>query len=163
MKNVFLSRPTAVTSRQATFCEALEARLREHGLEPNTVGVNQFGNEAPLLIVRKLMEKCAGAVVLGLSQFSVTGGMKKPGTPDERRVRRVQLATPWNQLEAGIAYGLGLPLLIIREEGVEAEGIFDPQVGDRFVHQTDLTTGWLDSARFTQPFGEWAREVHEGS
>jgi hypothetical protein len=123
------------------------------------VGVNQFGNEAPLMTVRRLMEACHGAVVLGLAQLLVTTGVSKPGTSSERRVRSVRLPTPWNQLEAGIAFALDLPLLIVHEAGVEADGIFDPQIGDRFVHQTDLSAAWLASEAFSQPFDQWVNEV----
>ena len=130
------------------------------GLHPQTVGVNQFGNEAPLTTVRRLMETCHGAVILGLAQLHVTTGVHKPGTKAEQRVRSLRLPTPWNQLEAGIAFALDLPLMIVHERGVEPDGIFDPQIGDRFVHQTDLSAGWLDSVAFIQPFQQWVREVN---
>lgn len=159
MLNTFLSRPTTVTGDQAEFCRGLEARLTSCGLQPQTVGLNQFGNEVPLMTVRRLMESCYGAVVLGLAQFSVTNGVSKPGTSDERRVRSVRFPTPWNQLEAGIAFALDLPLLIVCEAGVQPDGIFDPQIGDRFIHQTDLSLKWLDADAFVQPFEQWLTEV----
>lgn len=159
MRNIFLSRPTKVTDEQSKFCRGLETRLTAAGLQPQTVGLNQFGNEAPLMTVRRLMEVCHGAVVLGLAQLHVTTGVSKPGTPGERRVRSLRLATPWNQLEAGIAFALDLPLLIVHESGVEPQGIFDPQIGDRFVHQTDLSLAWLETQAFIQPFKEWLNEV----
>lgn len=156
---MFVSRPTKTTTDQAAFCAALDDRLQRADLESKTVGVNQFGNEAPLLTVRRLMESCHGAIVLGLAQLSVTSGVSKPGTEDEQRVRSIRLPTPWNQLEAGIAFALDLPLLIVHEVNVAADGIFDPQIGDRFVHKTDLSSTWLDSDEFTQPFEEWLAEV----
>jgi hypothetical protein len=159
VRQVFVSRPTKITEDQAVFCEALEERLHRADLESRTVGVNQFGNEAPLLTVRRLMENCHGAIVLGLAQLFVTTGVSKPGTDDERRVRSLRLPTPWNQLEAGIAFGLDLPLLIVHEISVAADGIFDPQIGDRFIHKTDLSSAWLDSEEFSQPFEQWLTEV----
>jgi hypothetical protein len=159
VQKIFLSRPTTVTHEQSGFCSGLEDRLRDAGLEPQTVGVTLFGDEAPLLTVRRLMEVCHGAVVLGLAQLHVTTGVSKPGTPDEARVRSLRLPTPWNQLEAGIAFALDLPLLIVHETDVEPDGIFDPQIGDRFVHQTDLSPEWLDSDAFIQPFHQWVSEV----
>ena len=71
----------------------------------------------------------------------------------------MHLPTPWNQLEAGIAFALDLPLLIIHESSVAQEGIFDPQIGDRFIHQTDLSLDWLRSKQFLQPYDEWVVEV----
>lgn len=160
MRNIFLSRPTKVTERQSEFILNLEGRLTSAGLIPQTVGVNQFGNEAPLMTVRRLMEQCHGAVVLGLAQLRVITGIAKPGTSAERPVRSLYLPTPWNQLEAGIAFALDLPLLILHEEGVQPDGIFDPQIGDRFVHQTDLSLEWLDTDAFLQPFQQWMNDVN---
>jgi hypothetical protein len=141
------------------FCDNLAGRVRAAGFEPKTVGITDFGNASPLQIVRDLMFECSGAVILGLSQFQASGAMLKPGTKASEAIGDVVLATPWNQLEAGIAYALSLPLLVIREQSVRAEGIFDPQVGDYFVHQTSLTSDWLESDRFTQPFEQWANLV----
>jgi hypothetical protein len=42
--------------------------------------------------------------------------------------------SPWNQLEAGILFGLGLPLLIFKEPGIEG-GVFDTGVTDVFIHK----------------------------
>jgi hypothetical protein len=58
----------------------------------------------------------------------------KPGTGSEaRQGPSIPFPTPWNQLEAGILFGLGLPLLIIRESGISG-GIFDAGVTDVFIH-----------------------------
>ena len=86
MRTVFVSRPTTTSSIQSEFCRELEEVLLRSDLQSRTVGVNEFSNEAPLLTVRRLMEQCSGAVVLGLAQFAVTTGILKPGTPAEQRV-----------------------------------------------------------------------------
>lgn len=54
-----------------------------------------------------------------------------------------------------MAYAMGLPLLVVRERGVAADGIFDPAVGELFVHQAELTNTWLSSPAFRQPVSEW--------
>jgi hypothetical protein len=48
----------------------------------------------------------------------------KPETKEAHTVVGVKQATPWNQLEAGVLYALGLPLLVFREAGIEG-GVFD--------------------------------------
>ena len=37
--------------------------------------------------------------------------------------------TPWNQLETGLLFGLGLPLLVLKQEGITG-GIFDEGASD---------------------------------
>ncbi len=157
--DVFLSRPTSLTSTQDEFCEALSRFMEERGFRPRTVGVTDFGNRAPLTTVRTLMLQCAGAVILGLAQIHVTTGVRKQGTVNASDVTDVDLPTAWNHLEAGIAFALDLPLLVIREATLSMEGIFDPGIGDHFVHHGELTPAWLQSEPFLQPFSEWARDV----
>lgn len=64
----------------------------------------------------------------------------------------VMIPTPWNHLEAGILYGLGLPLLVFRETVKDVKGrnmnwvkggIFDEGVSDVFVRDmpTEEETG----------------------
>src|SRR5437667_6805088 len=42
--------------------------------------------------------------------------------------------TAWNNLEAGILFGLGLPILIFKEDGISG-GVFDNGVTDVFIHK----------------------------
>lgn len=158
--SVFLSRPTLLTDAQDGFCSALMEILAQHGLRPRTVGLTDFGNRTPLSIVRRVMAECAGAMILGFGQLTVESGMRKPGTRAEVPVPRgLAFPTPWNQLEAGMAFVLSLPLFVVRESSVAAEGIFDAAVADYFVHHAELTSDWLRSPAFQQPFEEWAAEV----
>src|SRR5207302_5783912 len=46
---------------------------------------------------------------------------------------QVSMPTPWNHLEAGILFGLRLPLLIFREKEIEG-GVVDRGVSDVFIH-----------------------------
>lgn len=106
------------------------------------------------------MRQCSGIVVLGLKQLHVKSGVDRPGTKREKVCKNVDLPTPWNHLESGMAFILDLPMLIIREEGVRAEGILDTGASDRFIHEVHLPhVNWLSSPEFRQPFQEWLEEV----
>jgi hypothetical protein len=147
-----------VTVEQDAFLQSLTERLVERSLNPRTVGVSDFGNDAPLTTVRRLLDECHGALVVGLAQTLVVTGVSKPGTSREAPIANQHLPTPWNQLEAGIAFAMNLPLLIVRERSVHPDGVFDPQIADRFVHQADLTSEWLGSPAFLQPLNEWVAD-----
>lgn len=106
-------------------------------LDPRTLGRSDYPTREPLDEVRVLLAHCAGAVVLGFTQ----GEAFEPGVPakstgdirvPESGVRF--LASPWNQLEGALAFGMRLPLLILREKGVTG-GIFDPGAAGAFVHE----------------------------
>ncbi|MGH7208202.1 MAG: hypothetical protein ACREIL_02335, partial [Nitrospiraceae bacterium] len=68
--------------------------------------------------------------------------------------------TPWNQLEAGVLFAIGVPLLVLREEGI-AGGIFDRGVTDLFIHK--MPTARLARAQrreLREILRKWAADVH---
>ena len=104
------------------------------------IGRSDYPTELPLREVLILARHCAGGVVLGFVQFESKSGVLKPGTEKERQASdRMAFPTPWNQLEAGILFGLQLPLLVFREEPVEG-GVFDIGVTDVFIHRMPAGT-----------------------
>jgi hypothetical protein len=132
---IFVSMPTLLSDSQAASRRIVERLLRTEGLEERRLGASDYPNEYPLKEVYAIANHCSGGVILGFEQIRVTGGLVKPGTPREEKIRGpISIPTPWNQLEAGILFGLGLPLMIFREEGVVG-GVFDNGVTDVFVHQ----------------------------
>lgn len=158
---VFLSAPTALATEQAEFRDCLTTVLLDAGFECRSVGRTDFGNSVPLITIRRLMASCFGAIVLGFAQLHLARGTSRPNTEREASVADLVLPTPWNHLEAGMAFQLGLPLLVIREERLVQEGIFGLGVSDRFVHHANLSPDWLQSPAFKQPLAEWANEVRE--
>ncbi len=132
--------------------------LAERGCVARTLGRTDYPNKAPMTAVRELMVACEGVIVLGLRQLEIVDGIVKRGTDEEHRVAGRFDPTPWNQLEAGVAFALDLPLMLIKEVGVEG-GVFDVGNTDRFVHQAEMSDDWLRSPRFLQPFNEWLEEV----
>jgi hypothetical protein len=88
----------------------------------------------PLREVLTIARHCAGGVILGFHQFRADSGALKPGTTEEKAVSTpILFPTPWNQLESGILFALGLPLLVFKETGISG-GVFDNGVTDVFVH-----------------------------
>jgi hypothetical protein len=82
-----------------------------------------------------LARHSAGGVTLGFVQFESQLGVWRPGTEKEEHVGdKIAFATPWNQLEAGLLFGLQLPRLVFREEPVQGS-VFDIGVTDVFIHQ----------------------------
>lgn len=161
--HIFVSKPNALNPQQAEFWEAIKVLLTQKGLEYHCLGDTDFPNKAPLTAVKKLLRKCQGAIVLGLRQTHVISGVKKGGTPSQFELSNAYLGTEWNHIEAGMAYMNDLPLLIIRENGVQG-GVFDAGNTDLFIHQISLEpdqniSAWLLSNKFQHPFDEWIEEM----
>lgn len=104
---------------------------------------------------------CSGGIVLGFSQFFAPSGEFKPGTPGARKVKNVMFPTPWNQLEAGILFGLRLPLMVFHEDGIEG-GVFDRGVTDVFLNRLPLNGfSSVQKKQVTEAIQSWSAKVRE--
>jgi hypothetical protein len=131
---VFVSCPTSLNPHQDHARSIVLHQLKKYQLEPRALGRSDYPTELPLREVLVIAKHCAGGVILGFEQFRSLDGLNKPGAPDEEHQQFANsFPTPWNNLEAGVLFGLGLPLLIFRDPGISG-GIFDIGVTDVFIH-----------------------------
>jgi len=133
--NIFVSRPTWVSSEFEEGLSTFMVQLGNLGLVPRTLGVTDYPSKAPLDEVIAILKSCQGAVVLGYPQLEVQSGILK----GKNLTEPLSLATEWNHLEAALAYSMEIPLLIIHHETI-GRGIFDRGVLNAFLHEVDLTS-----------------------
>jgi hypothetical protein len=159
---VFVSCPTKLNPDQEASHKIVLEELEFLRLEPRALGKSDYPTDLPMREVYVLATHCSGGVILGFEQFFAPEGIYKRGTPEEETVGDgVIYPTPWNQLEAGILFGLGLPIVVFRESGIEG-GIFDPGVTDVFVHQMpqkDIDANKREELR--DVFLKWQSRVRE--
>lgn len=132
---VFVSSPSwkNLTEAQVKIRKLVEDQLRRLGLDPRSLGSSDYPKEYPLKEVLVIARQCSGGVILGFEQFRATKGAWTKGRPQPIS-KAIPFPTPWNNLEAGILFGLRLPLLIFKESGIEG-GVFDNGVTDVYVHK----------------------------
>lgn len=131
---VFISCPTTLNKKQNELRKFLINLLEDLNMEPRALGRSDYPKDYPLKEVAIIAKRCSGGIILGFEQIRVEKGIIKAGTPDEKEIAgEVKLPTPWNHIEAGILFGLRLPLLIFKENGIQG-GIFDYGISDAFVH-----------------------------
>ncbi|HEC93709.1 MAG TPA: hypothetical protein ENI51_12145 [Candidatus Atribacteria bacterium] len=159
---VFVSCPTKLSKTQKDIKELIFKELEKYKLEPRTLGQSDYPIELPLREVFVLAKHCAGGLILGFKQFIANGGIWKPDTNEEKRIdNTVSFPTPWNHLEAGILYSLGLPLLVFKEEGIEG-GIFDEGVTEVFVYKMpSLPLNENMKQQLSSIFLRWQGEVRK--
>lgn len=157
---VFVSAPTLLNPAQEATRDLIVSELEAQHLEPRALGRTDYPADCPIREVYSIAQVCAGGVILGFGQYEGDGGTWKPGTAKATpHVGRVVFPSPWNQLEAGILYGLNLPLLVFREPGISG-GIFDAGVSELFVNElpiVPLDKSAADSLRHL--FLKWAAKV----
>ncbi len=132
---VFVSCPTSLNRKQQACRQIILRELERLELEPRAIGRSDYPTILPLREVLMLAGHCAGGIILGFEQYYSEMGVRKRGINGQqaRVTSPVPFPTPWNHLEAGILFGLKLPLLVFREDGITG-GIFDNGVTDIFIH-----------------------------
>ncbi len=161
---VFVSCATKLNDSQNRSRDRIVRELNRLQLEPRALGSSDYPSDFPLREVYVIAKHCSGGLVLGFRQFTATAGVWKQGTKDQKRLSRGEAAhfpTPWNHLEAGILFGLQLPLLIFREEPM-AGGVFDEGVTDVFIHNMpagDIKGSNLEG--FREILLKWSARVRE--
>lgn len=132
---VFVSCPTSLGKDQKASRELILRQLKRFNLEPRALGRSDYPTELPLREVLLVARHCSGGLILGFEHYRSLKGVRKPGTAEEKKLAgRVSIPTPWNHLEAGILFGLQLPILVFREKEIEG-GVFDPGVSDVYIHE----------------------------
>ena len=156
---VFLSRPGSLAYKHQQFIASLLGRLAAEGLDAQTLERPDYPNFGAIGEVRRIMSGCAGAIITGFSELRIQKGSWRLGTPEEKQVEDLTVATPWSQIEGGMAVMLGIPMLVIREHAVSG-GIFDIAPGEPGVYQVFVDEDWTSKA-FLNPFSNWCSDARE--
>jgi len=156
--HVFVSVGGTANEQQEDFVRAVEARLRSEGLIPHTVGRNTFSSDAPLKAVTELLDSCCGTVVIALERTYFETGVEKRGGPKESPLADIRLPTPWNQIEAAMAYSRGHPLMVIVESGLKSEGLLE-RGNDWYVQWVKPEAAALGSTEFNGVLASWKQKM----
>jgi len=157
---VFISCPTDLSEVQEHSRKLILEEIDNLFLEPRALGRSDYPTDLPLREVFIIAKHCAGAVILGFEQFQSSEGIWKKGTDKERSADKVIFPTPWNNLEAGIIYSLGLPMLVFKEVGISG-GVFDHGVTDVFVHEMPNPAAKQTQSDLKEVFLKWQAKVRE--
>ena len=159
---IFVSGPTALNRRQEISRQMILAELKRMQLEPRALGRSDYPTELPLREVYVIAKHCSGGVILGFEQSYASRTIEKRGVRGKTKTQKeVIMPTAWNHLEAGILFGMNLPLLVFREAGISG-GVFDIGVTDNFIHP--MPTEKLDAEQrraLTEVFLKWQFKVRD--
>lgn len=138
---IFLSHSAPETEAQVRFVDDLRAYLQLSCLSPRTLGVTDYNFASPLAGVYEVMAHCNGVLVVAFKKTKITSGVvrRRRGSrrANDERLENVWLASPWTHIESGIAFALGLPVLVLREEGVYDDGVLEDSVTGFRSHEFD--------------------------
>jgi hypothetical protein len=138
---VFVSAPSPdnLSPDQEASAIIINKLIRRYKLEWRALGRSDYPNDLPLTEVLRMVRHCSGGVILGFKQFETASGEFRVGSKKAKKARKVSFPTPWNQLEAGILFSAGLPIMIFSEPGIQG-GVFDVGSTEVFIHQMPTST-----------------------
>jgi Pentapeptide repeats (8 copies) len=152
---VFVSKPGCLDYRQEKFVGSVCSWLEAEGMVPEALERPDYPVSGALGEVQRVMSGCVGAVVCGFRALEVRDGVWRAGTADEQHVTGQVHATPWCQIEAGMAVMIGLPLLVVAEPDLSA-GICDPKLDEHHIYRLPR-----QADRRSSTFNEWCAAVRE--
>lgn len=159
--NVFISKPGLLDIQQQHFVNSLRTRIEEEGMILKTLERSDYPQSGVIGEVQRLMSGCAGAVIFGFKQLEIREGLWRPSTPEEKHIKDLYLSTPWNQIEAGMAAMLSVPMFVVCQRGVDG-GIFDPTPGEHQIYKVFIDEDWNGTA-YLNSFADWCADVRERS
>jgi hypothetical protein len=161
---VFLSHPSRLNTVQQQFVDTMIRQIKKAILFPRTLPFTEQYPETPLTNIRRMITSSYGMVSLNLRQRNVELIENNLGQPLSGRVWE---GSPFAQIEPGMAYQFGLPLLLIRETGVEQNGIWSFGIGPFLILEWDSTAANPIETFFTKNdwksiFQNWISQVRSG-
>jgi TIR domain len=147
LPTIFFSVATPHAMIQVNYINQLKQKFEQSGYRLATLRDEDWDDEDPIRPIFALMKKCAGCVVLLLERYFIEEGKIKRGSDNEKPMRGLALTTPWNQIEATLAYTEKLPMLILKDKNVFTDGVFIDQMKKFRQVKIDI-----------ENFGEWDTE-----
>lgn len=165
--SIFLSYPKPYLKRQEYFINQVTEYLQERSLMPRTLGVTDYDMDAPLTAIRRLMLESNGLITIAFRRSLVKAGIGKPSSDigeKEYDISGQWLTSPYCQIEPAMAYQIGLPVLILREKGVVADGILEKGVMGVYMPEFDLDSNiddYFRSKEWMQIMQKWEGYVRK--
>ncbi|WP_430250439.1 hypothetical protein [Neorhizobium sp. DAR64860/K0K1] len=163
---VFVSRPTPHLEAQVRFVDAFKLELRARGFEPLTLGPgSSYDYDAPLVGIRRILTHCCGLVSVAFRRTHVVSATRHFGADIAGRAEEPAMdlwfTSPYCQIEPAMAFQLGLPILILREEGVIAEGVLEKGVTGLYLPEFSLDTSssFINSEECHRLLDQWGGYV----
>lgn len=159
--SIFLSYPKPHLKNQQDFVNEICDYMKERGFHPRTLGVTDYDMDAPLTAIRRLMLESNGMLTIAFRRCLINKGAYKPDSDigeDTQDLVNAWTTSPYCHIEPAMAFQLGLPILILREKGVIAEGMLEKGVSGTYLPEFDLSKGvkrYLESEEWKQMIGKW--------
>lgn len=160
----FLSHPSRLNVVQQQFVDAIIRKIRKELLFPRALPITEQYPETPITNIRRMILSSYGMVSLNLRQ-------RRVNIIEDNLLQPIGITTwvgsPFAQIEPAMAYEYGLPLLLIRETGVEQNGIWSFGISPFLILEWDSTVinpieTFFQRTDWKSIFQSWTCHVRSG-
>jgi len=162
---VFFSYPKPFSKSQQIFVDGLRSYLDSRNIEAVTLGESDYDMTEPLTSIRRLINTSCGMITVAFRRAQIITGFSNPNSDVGRETKDLSgkwITSPYCQIEPAMAYQIGLPILLLRESGVIAEGIFGRGSMGVYLPEFDLSndpTNFFTTEEFKQLIFKWESYV----
>jgi hypothetical protein len=162
-KRVFISAPANMNldDRRRRLKKAVLAKVRQAGYEPQEFFESGIPDNLAWNFenVDRVMRQCVGAVVFGFHRWTISD-LAFPGLTISNPAQEKRVVGHYNHYEGAVALTLGLPVLLLKEEGVEDRGIVWDGGGKAITYVPGTADEkWVDSEDFAKRINGWLGEL----
>lgn len=159
---VFLSKLGLMNAKQDAYNIEIQKDLKsKYGATIHTIEREAYSDVGQLDMISREISQCNGFVVLAFAHMQVNDGLVRKDRADEMEtLTNVHYSSPWLQIETAFARSMGLPCLIIAEDGnLRRNGMFDESIVDADNHLYYVTyKGYFSEADY-DVIDEWKKAV----
>ena len=164
---IFVSVGVAYTRQQRECQLEFYELLKSQNIERLGVGEDDYSSLQPLAQIKDLLKQCDAVVVLAFLRYVVDNGKEKPGADREEHEERALVGekhpTVWNQIEAGIAYGLDKPIFVVMEKGLKQGAMLKEDRLETLALTIQLEKEAFRTKKFTGVFNDFISRVRRRS
>jgi len=157
-QNIFISMGSPFTPSQGQFLDALMDLLRACDVEPRVINKTDYPTGNPLSDISRVIGECQGAIVVAYERTYFDNGLEKRKSPQEKSIASVRYTTPWNQIEASMAFALGMPILVLMELGLREEGLLEEKY-DWYIERLEISAEAFQNKDVRARIMAWCRRV----
>jgi hypothetical protein len=161
-KNIFISMSFPYLPTHSEFLDGLISFLQDHDMTPRVMNRTDFLPGNPLPEISRVLQECDGAIVFAFERLYFPSGVERRRSPSEVELKDITCTTPWNQIEAAMAYQLGIPILVFSERGLRCDGLLEEKY-DWYVERVDIRKESLGASDVRARLQEWCRRVKQNS
>lgn len=129
---LFVSKLGAMDSKQMRHYDSIISMLKDcfDKVELEHIDRDKYHTAAQLSDVMSHMDGCDGCVIFAFEYLSVERGClhKDMISDDRKQMDNMVLPSPWLHIEAAIANGKEIPCLIIYDQDLYRDGMFDDKI-----------------------------------